>query len=170
MSALVEITLPQCFVNAAVELMSAPLNGGLSVGLPAQDRAASRQPITINLGSWSLPLPGSRVWCITGDGAAKACFTSDSRVSRRACILVTRARRASVLSPRPVGGPSRPASTGGVAQMTAAGPGVQGEHCPSLRNSSQNSVKVMECGVCESRPLAPKGLMASIRRAGVADS
>ena len=97
MSALVEITLPQCFVNAAVELMSAPLNGGLSVGLPAQDRAASRQPITINLGSWSLPLPGFRVWCITGDGAAKACFTSDSRVSRRACILVTRARRASVL-------------------------------------------------------------------------
>ena len=38
--------------------MSAPLNRGLSVGPPAQDRAASRRPITVNLGNWSLPQVG----------------------------------------------------------------------------------------------------------------
>ena len=57
------ITLPQLFVNAAVEMTSAPLNGGLSVGPPAQDRAASRRPITINLGNWSLPQVGDG--CVT---------------------------------------------------------------------------------------------------------
>ncbi len=36
----------------------APHDGGLSVGPLAQDRAARRQPITLNLGSLSLPQPG----------------------------------------------------------------------------------------------------------------
>ena len=58
MSALVDISLPQQFVIVCQNEVLAPHNVGLLVGPPAQDRAASRQPITIDLGTCGLPQPG----------------------------------------------------------------------------------------------------------------
>ncbi|DBA88600.1 TPA: hypothetical protein ACH3X1_004247 [Trebouxia sp. C0004] len=41
-----------------VVAQAAPSTAVATNGLPAQDKAASRQPITSNLGNWSLPQPG----------------------------------------------------------------------------------------------------------------